>query len=217
MWPLNNKKTINKQSSPIVEACWKIRTRIEYVMSSEACQVLAVTSAGKSEGKTTTAVNLAFSYAQKNKKVLIIDANLRKPILHKIFDLSNSSGLTNVLNDRYEKKDLIQYTMIPNLFLLSSGANTVNPIELLTSNQMSAFLEKIKKEFDLIIIDTPPALDCSDAQIVSSLSDGVLLVIKDGKVKKEKAIKLKLMIEQVNAKIVGTVLNNVNRRKIAQY
>ncbi|REE57511.1 capsular exopolysaccharide synthesis family protein [Paenibacillus taihuensis] len=215
MWPLTSKKSNNNNSSPILEACWKIRTRVDHIMADESCRMLTVTSTGKAEGKTTVAVNLARSYAQKNKKVLLIDANLRKPALHKVFGLSNSNGLTNILRDRFEKSEIIRYTMIPNLFLISSGPNVVDPIELLTSNQIANLLEKLKEEYDVIIVDTPPAMEWSDAQIVASMSDGALLVIKDDKVRMDQALKLKVMMEQVNARIVGAVLNNVSRRRLA--
>ncbi|MCM3630986.1 CpsD/CapB family tyrosine-protein kinase [Paenibacillus glycanilyticus] len=192
-----------------------MRTKIDQIMQNETCQVLMVTSAGKSEGKTTAAVNLACSYAQNNKKVLLIDANLRTPFLHEVFGTSNSNGLTNVVTDRYEISDIIRYTMMTNLFLISSGPSFIDPIELLTSNKMSGLLEELKKEFDLIIMDTPPAMRWSDAQIIASMSDGVLLVMKDGTVKKNQALKLKSMIEQVNTRVVGVVFNNKNKRKVA--
>ncbi|SFF28487.1 capsular exopolysaccharide family [Paenibacillus catalpae] len=215
MWPLTSKKEKYKPSSPIIEACWKMRNKIDQIMENETCQVLTVTSAGKSEGKTTAAVNLACSYAQKDKKVLLVDANLRTPFLHEVFGVANNNGLTNVVTERYETSDIIRYTMMPNLFLISSGPNFIDPIELLTSSKMSTLLEELKREFDLIIMDTPPAMIWSDAQIVSSMSDGVLLVMKDGKVKKNHALKVKSMIEQVNTRIVGVVFNNKNKRKIA--
>lgn len=215
MWPLTNSKKGYKSSSPIVEACWKIRTRLDYNLSNESCQVLTVTSSRPSEGKTTVAINLACAYAQKDKKVLIIDANLRKPSLHKLFGISNRSGLVNVLSDRYEKSDIIRCSGVPNLSLITCGMSTVDPIELLTSNQISSLLAELKQEYDVIIIDTPPALDWSDAQIVASMSDGVLLVIKEGKVKTDQVLKLKASLENINAKIVGTVFNSLSHRRAA--
>lgn len=192
-----------------------MRMKIDQIMENQTCQVLTITSAGKSEGKTTTAVNLACSYAEKNKKVLLMDANLRTPSLHEVFGIANKNGLTNVITDRYETSDIIRYTMTSNLFLIPSGPNFIDPIELLTSNKVITLMEDLKREFDLIIIDTPPALKWSDAQIISSMSDGVLLVMKDGKVTKNHAMMMKNMIEQVNTRIVGVVFNNKDKNKIA--
>lgn len=211
MWPLTSKKITYVHSSPIVEVCWKIRKRVEDRISREACSVLAITSAGKLEGKTTTAVNLAYNYAKNNKKVLLIDANLRQPTLHKVFGISNRNGLTNLLSDRFEKSDIIRFSMTPNLFVIPSGSNTVDPIELLTSNDLGCFLNELRQEFDLIIIDTPSALDSADAQIAASMSDGVLLVIKEGRVKREQALKLKRAMEQVNTEILGAVMNRLRK------
>jgi len=215
MWLLTNKKKRQKYSSSIVEACWKIRTRIEPIWSDQRGKVLTVTSLRPAEGKTTVALNLAYDYAQKNKKVLIVDAHFRKPALHKAFGLTNRTGLADFLVERNSACEVIRGTMVPNLSLMSSGTIAADPIELLTSSRLSAFLEEIKAEFDVILIDTPPAMEGSDAQIVASLSDGVLLVIKEGKVKKDQVLKLKAALENVNARILGSVFHSGNRRAAA--
>lgn len=209
----NPKHAKIKASSPVFETCWKIRTRIDPLLSGSVCPVITVTSAGKAEGKTTTAVNLACTYAQQGKQVLLIDGNLRNPELHKLFGVSNRSGLTNVSLDRYEKSDVVRCSKVGGLALVTSGPGIVDPIELLTSTKMSAFIDELRNEYDLIIIDSPPALGSSDAQILSAMSDGVLIVIKEGKVKRDTAVKLKSALEQINATIVGTVFNQKSRRK----
>lgn len=210
MWPLTNNKKDRSSSSPMFDAAWKIRTQINKICSSEPCQVITVTSAGDGEGKTVTAINVACAYAQIKKSVVIIDANLRKPSLHKVFSLSNRSGLFNVLSENYEYKELVRYSGIPNLDLVTSGPDLVHPVELLTSHQMAYFIDRLKKEYDVIIIDTPSALEWSDAQIAASLSEGVLLVMKSGKVTQDNAVKVKDLMGQVNARMLGAVLNAAN-------
>jgi capsular exopolysaccharide synthesis family protein len=213
MWLRNNKQTKIKTSSPVFETCWKIRTRIDPVLSGIKCPVLTVTSAGKSEGKTTTTVNLACTYAQQNKRVLLIDANLRNPVFHKLFGVSNRSGLSNLSMDRFEKSEIVRCSKVPNLSLITSGPDLVDPIQLLTSVRLSSFLDELRQEYDIIFIDTPAALKWSDAHILASLSDGVLLVIKEGKVKKEAALRLKSSMEEIRATIVGAVFHQARRRK----
>lgn len=221
MWLLTNKKKRHKYSSSMIEACWKIRTRIDPIWPDQTDQTaktgktLTIVSLQAAEGRTTVAVNLACDYAKKNKKVLMIDANLRKPTLHKLFGLSNRSGLMELLAERHTACEVIRGTMVPNLSLITCGAGESDPIELLTSGRIASFLEEVKAEFDLIVIDTPAATDGPDAQILSSLSDGVLLVVKDGKVKKEQALKLKAALESVNARIVGSVFRSGSRRAAA--
>mgnify|MGYP001331340172 FL=1 len=215
MWPWNLRRDRIRPSSPVFETCWKIRTRIEPVLAGKTCPVLTVISAGKGEGKTTTAVNLACTYAQQDKNVLLIDGNLRNPALHKVFDVSNRSGMCNLWSDRVDKGDIVRCSKIPRLALTTSGTYPVDPIELLTSGRIPAFLNAVRREFDLIVIDTPAALKWSDAHILASLGDGALLVVKEGRVRKEAALRLKTEMEQIRVDIVGAVFHQAHRRRTA--
>jgi len=170
-----------------------------------------VTSASPGEGKSTTAANLAVTYAQSDKQVLIIDSDLRKPTMHHTFAVSNRVGLTNILTGQNSSKEVITESSIPNLFLLTSGPIPPNPSEMLASKRMKDLMIELLHHFDYIIIDTPPALAVTDAQLVSTLSDGVLLVIDTESVKSGPAIKAKANLEHVQAKILGVVLNNMDR------
>jgi len=203
--------------SPVSEAYRMLRTNIQYSSVDTDLQVLMITSAGPGEGKTTTVGNLAVTYAQADQKVLVIDADLRKPTMHRIFRQSNRTGLSTVLTNQSDVNHEIKSTDIPNLHILTSGPIPPNPSELLNSNRMRTLLEELKQSYTRIIIDTPPTLVITDAQIVSTLCQGVILVIDSEKVKKDAAIKAKASLDKVNANIIGVVLNNVSQKNNDSY
>lgn len=198
--------------SPISEAYRTLRTNIDFSSIDEELRVIMLTSAGPGEGKSTTATNLAVVYAQNERKVLIIDADLRKPTMHHTFSKSNRLGLTNILAGKASAKEAISETHIPNLDILVSGPIPPNPSEILASKRMSAFLEELKTQYDLIVIDTPPALAVADAQIMSTKCDGVILVISAGTTKRDAVSKMKANMDHVKANVIGAVLNNVDRK-----
>ncbi|WP_373865189.1 CpsD/CapB family tyrosine-protein kinase [Paenibacillus koleovorans] len=203
--------------SPISEAYRTLRTNVDFSSIDSDIQVVMLTSAGPGEGKSTTATNLAVTYAQADKKVLIIDADLRKPTMHHTFLRSNRWGLTNILASHGTGREVVVDTDIENLYLLPSGPIPPNPSEMLASTRMSRLLDELKNEYDMIIIDTPPALVVTDAQVIASRCDGVILVINSGEVKREMAIKVKANLERVNARILGVVLNNLDRKQGESY
>lgn len=203
--------------SPASEAYRVLRTNIQFSSADTEIKLLMVTSAGPGEGKSTTVSNLAVTYAQAEEKVLVIDADLRKPTMHRTFKLSNRKGLTNILTNQAQPWDAITASDVPNLDFITSGPIPPNPAELLGSRRMSALLEELKKQYSKIIIDTPPILALTDAQIISTLCDGVILVLDSGKVKKEIAQKAKESLSKVNAKILGVVLNNVSAKDNEAY
>jgi capsular exopolysaccharide synthesis family protein len=215
--PKENLITEHSPKSPISERYRMLRTNIEFSTLDRQLQVIMITSSKPSEGKSTTSANVAVSFAQANKKVLLIDADLRKPSQHHIFGKSNRSGLTTALFKQQELSDIIQQSSIENLSILQAGPTPPNPSELLSSKQMAALLDTTRGMYDVIIIDTPPILSVTDAQIVATLSDGVVLVIDSGKVKKDVVLKAKASLEHVNAKLIGVVLNNINRKHSDSY
>lgn len=198
--------------SPISEAYRTLRTNIDFSAVDEKLQVIMLTSAGPGEGKSTTATNLAVAYAQSDRKVLIIDADLRKPTMHHTFVKSNRMGLTNVLTGQLLPGSVLMETHIDNLHLLTSGPVPPNPSEILASKRMEALLSELRGIYDIIIIDTPPALAVTDAQVVASRCDGVLMVIHAGKVTRDAAMKVKQNLEHAKARMLGVVLNNVDRK-----
>lgn len=211
----SNKRPIITDSnpkSPISEAYRTLRTNIDFSSIDEELKVIMLTSAGPSEGKSTTATNLAVVYAQSERKVLIIDSDLRKPTMHHTFNKSNRIGLTNVLAGRNTLSDAIVETDIPNLDVLPSGPIPPNPSEILSSKRMTAVLEELKEQYDMVVIDTPPALAVADAQIMATKCDGVILVIHSGTTKRDAVVKMKANMDHVKARVIGAVLNNVDRK-----
>ncbi|MGO4694193.1 CpsD/CapB family tyrosine-protein kinase [Paenibacillus sp. FSL K6-3182] len=212
---LKNKRqiiTLTNPRSPISESYRALRTNIEFSSIDEKLQVLMVSSAGPGEGKSTTITNLAVTFAQSEKKVVLIDADLRKPTAHHTFSISNRYGLSSIISQQCSLEEGIQVTDIPNLDVITSGAIPPNPAEMMGSKRMTATIEQLRQMYDIVLIDTPPLLAVTDAQIVSTKSDGVILVVDQGKVKRDIASKAVKNLESVNARILGVVLNNVKRK-----
>lgn len=212
--PINKDRpiiTLTNPKSPISEAYRTLRTNIQFSAIDEDLKIIMVTSAGQGEGKSTTTINLAVAYAQAEKKVLIIDADLRKPTLHHSFHVANRQGLTNVLTGQSELSSVIVSSELDNLDLIPSGPIPPNPSEILASKRMTTVLEQLSDKYDMILIDSPPTLAVTDSQVIATRCDGVILVIDQGQVKREVALKAKANLEHVKARILGVVLNNVNR------
>jgi capsular exopolysaccharide synthesis family protein len=200
--------------SPVSEAYRTLRTNIEFSSVGKEVKVLMITSATREEGKTTTAVNLAVSMAHAGKRVLLIDADLRQSAIHRNLSLPNETGLAHYLALQAELKDVVKSTHISNLDAIVSGGIPPNPAELLTMNRMDHLLEELKEKYDAIILDTPPALTVTDAQIIAAKSDGVILVVQHGKVKRETAKKVKGYLTHVNARLLGVVFNKSGRGQL---
>lgn len=217
--PTNSRKVIalSNPKSPISESYVRLRTNIEMSEVDEPIQIISVTSAGPEEGKSTTTANLSVVFASSDKKVLLIDADLRKPTMHHYFMLSNRVGLTNVLTQQVSLLEAAQSTNLPNLHVITAGPIPPNPSELLASKRMGTLLAELRKEYDIILIDTPPTLAVADSQIIASRCDGVVLVIKSGGVKRDAAMKAKVSLEHAKARILGVVLNGVSRKSAEDY
>lgn len=208
----------NKPKSPIAEAYRTIRTNIEYSSVDKEVKKILVTSAGPSEGKSTTAGNLALAFAQAGKKTLLIDCDMRKPTVYKIFKLSNRIGLSNVIVEGANIFDMnnitveglglkdIIHTHSEKLDILTSGKVPPNPSEIIGSNKMSLFLEAMSSKYDRVIIDSPPINAVTDAQILSTLVDGVVLSVASEITHIDAAQRAKELLEKVGANILGVVL-----------
>ncbi|QUH19076.1 CpsD/CapB family tyrosine-protein kinase [Alkaliphilus sp. B6464] len=205
--------------SPISEAYRTLRTNIQFSSLDNPIRTIIVTSSGPGEGKTTTTINLAIAMAQSGSKVLLIDGDLRKPKLHKIFKTSNQVGLTNILVNELDYKEGVYSSHIEKLDILPAGVIPPNPSELLASNKMKQFLNNVKKDYDYIMVDTPPVAVVTDASILSTIVDGTLLVCASGQVPIEVATRAKALLENVKANIIGVVLNKIpiNERNYSQY
>lgn len=201
--------TITHPKSPIAEAYRTLRTNIQFSSFDKSVKTVTVTSSGPGEGKSTVASNLAVVTAQSGKKTLIIDCDQRRSRLHKVFGLSNMVGLSNMLAGEVAFPDVVQQTEIENLYVLTAGTRPPNPSELLASEKMKSFIHTMRDEFDYVIMDTPPVLIVTDAQLLADYTDGYLLVVSSGDVDRNAAAKSKELLENVNAKILGVVLNNL--------
>ncbi|MHA7966138.1 CpsD/CapB family tyrosine-protein kinase [Paenibacillus sp. CAU 1782] len=204
--------TLSNPRSPISESYRSLRTNIDYSAIDEKIQVIMVSSAGPGEGKTTTITNLAITYAQSERKVVLIDADLRKPTAHHNFSISNRWGLSSVLSQQCTLEESIQMSNVPGLDVITSGTIPPNPAEMLGSNRMTAIIQQLREMYDIVLIDTPPLLAVTDAQIVATKSDGAIMVVDQGRVKRDIAKKAIQNLQTVNARILGVVLNNVKRK-----
>ena len=202
--------------SPVSEQYRTIRTNIQFSAVDQEIKTLMVTSAGPGEGKSTTVANLAIVFAQQGKKVLLIDADLRKPTIHYTFRQENHTGLTNVLTKQAKIEKAVQKTDIENLYTLTSGPIPPNPAELLGAKTMDEFLETASEQFDLVLFDTPPVLAVTDAQVLSNKCNGAIMVVYSGKTETDAAIKAKELLVAAKAKLLGVVLNH-KKQKDSQY
>lgn len=206
----NKRKLITKLNpkSPISEQYRTIRTNIQFSSVDKDIRSILVTSTAPAEGKSTTVTNLAVVFAQQGKKVLLVDADLRKPTVHFTFNLTNTFGLTNVLAKQASLKDTMVPTDEENLYVLVSGPVPPNPAELLGSKAMDDLIENILQEFDIVLFDSPPVLAVTDAQVLATRCDGTIFVVSSGKTEIEQAAKAKESLLSVNGTILGAILNN---------
>ncbi len=197
--------------SPAAEAYRMLRTSLSFLAPQEGLRTILVTSAGMGEGKTVTAANLAVALAQAGRQVLLIDADLRLPGLGNLFGVPQAVGLSNVLVRAAGASEAVALTEVPGVDLLPSGPVPPNPAELLARSDFEALLAAFKREYDRIVIDTPPVLTVSDATTIAGMVDGVLLVAEAGITRREALADAKKALEQVGGRVVGVVLNKMAR------
>lgn len=202
--------TLADPRSPVAEAYRSLRTNLEFSSLDKPLRTMIVTSAAPEEGKSTVLANLAVVMAQAGKHVILVDCDLRRPSLHELFGISNHTGLTTALLDEAAAELPLRETGVPGLRLLPSGPLPPNPAELLDSRRMAELIETLRNQADIVLFDAPPVIAVADAAILASKVDGVLLVINAGVTKREHAQRAKAALERVNARLVGTVLNNVD-------
>ncbi len=194
-----------------VSECFKIaRTNIEFSALGEKLKTIVVTSSNQSEGKSLTIANLAIAYAQIGRRVLLIDADLRRPTQHRLFGLSNRRGLTNALLADGDISSLAQPTQTENLALLTSGPTPPNPAELLMNVSLEKVIAAACEQYDLVLIDCAPVGIVTDAAIVATRVDGVLFVVRAGGVNKNQLKRAATLLNQVKAHVLGYVMNGIN-------
>lgn len=202
--------TLKSSKSPVSEAFRTLRTNIQFSSIDKPIRSMVITSSGPREGKSTVSANIAVTIAQAEKRVLLIDCDLRKPTLHKHFQMSSLKGLTNILVENAKHTDVLyDFADIPGLNVIGSGPIPPNPAELLGSNKMKKFIKDMEKEYDMVILDTPPIGLVTDSALLSTIVDGTILVCSVEEADINAAQRAKKLLDKVNANILGVVLNKV--------
>ena len=198
-------------NSPQGEAFRRLRTYIFTLDHDAPLQTLLVTSAEPREGKSTIVANLAFTVAQSGRKVIVVDADLRRPTLHKIFDLSNKIGLSSILTQEATLDEAVQDSKIPGVQALTSGPLPPNPAELLGSPQMTALIEQLVQQFDLVVLDTPSLLAVSDVAVLAPAFDGVVLVVGRAQAQRKAVRAARQQLADLKARSIGVVVNRAEQ------
>jgi capsular exopolysaccharide synthesis family protein len=202
--------TLNEPMSPASEAYRNLRMNLQFAALDKKLRTLLVTSPGPGEGKSTTLANLAVTMAQLEQRVIMVDADLRRPCLHQLFDLKNDSGLTTMMvEDQALDSPPLQNSTQKGLQLIASGPLPPRPSDLLGAKRMETVIEKLLAQADILLFDAPPIMAVTDAVILATKVDGVLLVVSAGETKREHVQQALERLNKVNAHILGTVLNNV--------
>ena len=209
--------SLERPQSNISEAYRSIRTGIEFSNLDKGLKVICITSSKKDEGKSTVVANLAVNFAKIDKKVLLIDGDLRNPTTNRLFDLANTNGIVDILLGKKNLDDCIKKTKQENLYILTGGVIPPNPSEVLASQKMSEFIKSIRSDYDYIFIDTPPVGIVSDASIISTYSDGVIFVVGSEEVDSNLAKVAKERLDSVNSNILGVILNKYKTETNSEY
>jgi len=201
---------LRKPKSPVAECCRTVRTNLLFLGTEKPLPRLVVTSSGPQEGKTTAVIDLGITFAQSGQRVLLVDTDLRRPRLHRAFDLPGEIGLTSVLLDESLLGQALQATKVPDLSVLACGPLPPNPAELLHTERFRLLAAELGRRFDRVLFDSPPVGAVTDAQILASAVDGVLLLAKAGKTSKDAVARARRSLDDVDARVVGAVLNAVD-------
>ena len=196
--------------SPLMESYRSLRTNLNFAAVGNELRTLLITSSVPSEGKSTTAANLAMALALDGKRVVIVDADLRRPSQHKLFKVESNPGLTDVLVDSHTLDDVMQPTNVENVWIVPAGSPPPNPAELLGSSAMERVVEQLKERADIVLFDTPPTLLVADSIVLSARMDGVLLVVAFGDTKKANIRRSVELLQRAGTSVLGTVLNRIS-------
>ncbi|MEZ2457729.1 CpsD/CapB family tyrosine-protein kinase [Salinicoccus roseus] len=211
---------VDKQpKSPVSEQFRTVRTNIMYSNIDKEIKTVLVTSATPGAGKSTTAANLAVAYAQSGKRTVLIDADLRRPTTHYTFEVTNQRGMSTAIVQDVPVENIVKETEVENLDIITSGPIPPNPSELLSSNKMIHMLKTFYMHYDMVIIDSPPLLAVTDAQVLSKIADGTVLVTNVAENNRDKLREAKDLLDKADANILGVVMNNkkMNTKKDDYY
>ena len=202
---------------PDAEAYRILRTNIEFARSGAAGNVITFVSGGAGEGKSTTLMNFATVCAAGGQTVLVIDADLRRPRLHSLFNIRNTSGLTNYLTAGGELEDIVLRTPMDNLYFVPSGVLPADAAGVLGSPRFKELLADVRDRFDVVLVDSPPILGVSDGSVLASEADATVAVVQHGKLPRHMLEKVRTAADKVGANLIGAVLNNVDLRSDPEY
>ncbi|CAI3282104.1 CpsD/CapB family tyrosine-protein kinase [Enterococcus cecorum] len=215
--PVNLITLLNPNSS-ISEQYRTVRTNLQFaVAGDQPLRSMAVVSSGPGEGKSTSSANLAVVFAQAGRRVLLVDADIRKATVHKTFGLSNEVGLSNLVSGQQSASSVIQPSGVDNLSVMTAGPTPPNPAELLNSHRMNVVIEELYQMFDLIVFDLPPVMTVADGLIMASKTDGTVVVIREGVTRKDSIIEAKNRLIQAKARILGVIYNGVEQMNESSY
>jgi len=204
---------VGNTKSATAEGFRTLRTNLQFLSADKPLKVLVISSSAAGEGKTTVALNLASSLTQIGQRVLLVDADLRRPTLHQSFNLVATPGLSNILVGKADLSTVLKKTLIEGLYLLPSGPIPPMPAELLGSHRMGELLNQLRQQFDTILLDTPPVIAVTDATLLAMIADGLLLVVTCGRTTKDQAKVALLTLEKAGITPLGIVMNQMDRRK----
>jgi len=199
-----------RPKSPISEAYRSLRTQIQYSKSENPPKTILVSSPGPGEGKSTSVTNLAIAMAQMGSKTVLTDADLRRPVLHSLFGMKRENGLSNYLVGKSSVDEIVKTTKIQNLDLITTGILPPNPSEILSSQRMKLFIDELSQKYDYVFFDSPPIIAVTDALVLAPSMDGMILVLRSDRTDKDAALRACELIENVNAKLLGSLLNDVS-------
>lgn len=208
---------LEEPSSAVSEEFRTVTTNIKFAIIGNKDKTISITSANPSEGKSFFSSNLAVTFANQNERVLLIDADLRRPTVHRTFMVSNKFGLSNLLSDDLDSSEVIQHTNVKNLDVITSGPVPPNPAELIGSSTFKKLLADLNSKYDRIIVDTPPVNAATDASLIASICYGTILVVPQGIADKNSFEHAIQQLQQVHAKILGFVMNRSEMKKSSGY
>lgn len=209
--------TFTDPTGQISEQFKTVRTNIQFSSVGKDLVSVLFTSSEPSEGKSTVSNNMAVTWANQGTKVVLVDADLRRPTVHKSFSVHNLAGLTNYLSQTMDLSEVIQPTIVENLDVITSGPVPPNPAELLGSDRVQLLMDELNEKYDLIIFDAPPVNTVTDSQLLAARTDGTILVVPQGIADKNGVRRAKQLLETVHANILGAVMNRVTAQKSEGY